>query len=98
MKETFLRHMLKSCINNINRKLTENTVSFIQLCRPGYPSPGCSSALPDSVSPRFCKLQIMRLSKYKFFWALNRYRELQHFDSYQRGLFYTKVTSALYII
>jgi hypothetical protein len=72
--------MLKSCINSKKRKPTETPVSFIQLRRPGYPLSGCSSALPNSVSPRYSKLQIIRLSIYKFFWALNRYRELQHFD------------------
>src|ERR1700693_4353150 len=81
MKETFLRHMLKSCINSKKRKPTGIPVSFIQLCRPGYPLSGCSSALPDSVSPWYSKLQIIRLSIYKFFWALNRYRDLQHFEN-----------------
>ena len=90
--------MLKSCINNNKKKLTETSVSFIQLRRSGYPLSGCSSALPNSVSPRYSKLQIIRLPIYKFFGALNRYRAMQHFDNYQRGLFYTKVTSALLII
>jgi hypothetical protein len=90
--------MLKSCINNNKKKLTETSVSFIQLRRSGYPLSGCSSALPDSVSPRYCKFKVIKLSEYKFFWAPNRYCELQHFDKHQRGLFYTKVTGALYII
>lgn len=40
-----------------NKKLAENiTTSFLRLRRPGYPLSGCSSALPNSVSPRQIKV------------------------------------------